>query len=398
MADTVEEVSLPEVGGPKPATDRLIPYEGGTVRMSPEAQHSSKASQEFVKAFPEYDAPTRSGGVITNTVMPKGRNNLDPESQQNLDELRAMMRQSPPKPATIINLHPWPLSFGYTDRILRGIVVPPCEPSMPYSWFHVRGYRLDWKENSEGGRIFSAITPIRIAGEFAREFGNEYSLQGEMNTSGGVIIYQGEGCPDKVVEVETYDQMGRPHTTIVNGYDEDPDGTKFPVKVATPIMARLDEVLKKSRKLRNDMYLQFVRAADRDYKLPDGRGRKLITPRHQLMAEVLFAEGVIKEMPNWNLPTSLEQGMSDNNCPACGSMFKEGAFKCMACNHILNALEAYKHLHIKWDDPSMEMLTSDEYAEALEIKAERDKVRVARKAAELKAKEDAKAKKAEAGS
>src|SRR5713101_2358536 len=101
--------------------------------------------ENFTKAFPEFEgAATRqsaaaaaTGGIPYALPRAKPLRPLDEISQRNLDELKHQMRSNPPRAATVINLHPWPLMFPSTDVFLRGIVVPACNPGMEFAYHHI---------------------------------------------------------------------------------------------------------------------------------------------------------------------------------------------------------------------------------------------------------------------
>jgi hypothetical protein len=333
----------------------IVPYEGGTVRVSEQAQAAAKAAQEWAVADPGF---TRA--------KVKGVQELDQESAQARLEIMRQMRTTPPKPATIINLHPWPLTFGATSRLLRGITVPACELDMPLAYHHVRGYRLDWEYNENGTFKFKPILPIEMAAQFIREFSNKDAY------GGGVIIYEGDLHPDKMDLVEVYDPIGRPQTTETRGFEYGEENEKIPTLLQTPVKRKLLGLIEEHTKQRNAAYLARVRKADHDYKLPDGRGKWLINDTHLLMAQVLFSQGIIQKLPEWNLSDRMEAGLAEHNCPACMASPKEGAFACSACGHILKALEAYRAGAIQWGHASMETMSSDELDEAEEIRTERE--------------------------
>lgn len=328
-------------------TEPIKPYQG-----------PPPSKDNFAQAFPE----------LEQKVM-KGVNLLDPESLANLEALRAQMRSNPAKPATIVNLHPWPLTFGAINPLMRGITIPACAPAQAFAHAYIRVWRHDKYLNENGSYNYRPILPIQIAAEFVREFSNRD------NDGGGVIIFEGDTNPDKVKEVELYDPMGRPMTTPHRTFDEDEEGNRVPVTAFLPVKGDFQKVLREAIAVRNQVYLRKVQQADHDYNLPDGRGRRNIHDKHLLMAEVLFADGLISSMPKWNLTTRLEDGFEEGNCPACGTPKRQKAFKCGSCGHVLDPLEAYRNGAIEYGHLSMEMLTVDEMEQADEIRAEREATR-----------------------
>ena len=348
----------------------IVPYQGGKVVLTEAAQAASKAAEEWSTVDPG----------LTNALTKSGKNNLDTESQNNLNELRRQMRSNPPRPATIVSLLPFPLTFGAGNRWMGALTVPACNPGdgTP-AYLHVRGYKIDWAYNENGSLKFFPILPIQRAAQFLREFSNNDAF------GCGVIIYEGEGHPDKVDEVETYAPDGRALTNTKRGWDQDDEGNRIPADIETPIRAKLATLIESERKKRNAVFLNRVQRADHDYKLPDGRGKWLINDVHFKMADVLFAEGVITKKPDWNLQSRLEQGMAAESCP-CGNPVKKESAWCGVCGHILNPLEAYKAGKIEFGHAAFDLMTTDELEEADEIRKEREKKHeaVQKKMAEIK--------------
>lgn len=342
--------------------DMLVPYvnkDGVThqVVITEQAQQAAEAAQRWSEVDPSIT------NLLTRAAA-KGVNSLDPVSAQRKAEAERQIRMNPPKPATVVNLHPWPLTFGAGNPKLRGITVPPCLPGQICA-FHVIRRRniLDWQYDEDGLLEFKAVRPIDLAAEFIREFGNRDAY------GGGVLIYEGDTAPDKAAEVECYDPTGRIMTVSKHGVENDGE-QDVAVVYQVPIKKDFQELLDKARKQRNQYYMDRVRKADADYKRPDGRGKSLVTEVHMKMAEMLHGEGIIPIMPDWNLQTSLEAGLADDSCPACGMARKLDSFRC-GCGHILDAFEAYQEGAIEWGHASMETMTLAELEEAEKIRVSR---------------------------
>lgn len=352
--ETALEQSLPMPGGSMPASERIIPYQGGTVRQSPEAQVASRASSEFTQAFG--DAKVRKN------------NRLDPETQGNLDELQLAMRHNRPQAATVINLHPFDLQFNADNYLLRGHQIPACHPGQPYSHKAIRGWRHDGGSyNENGSRKFKPILPIDVAGQFVREFNLRETF------GPGVLIYLGDSNPDKVGLIETYDPKGRLITVEQPGIDYDSEDKEISVIEKVPVKRQLTDLLKELRADRNDFYLSQVQLADDWARQQDGKARRFIQKTHRLMAEVLHAEGIIPVVPEWSLSTKVEKGFADENCPSCQSPTKLGAYKCMTCNNILDALAAFKDGEIQWGHAKLNNLPDEKFAEAEAFHGEQEK-------------------------
>lgn len=316
----------------------------------------------FAEAFPE---------IVRQVTAPRrGINPLDATSQQNLDDLFRQMRNTPPKPATVINLHPWPLSFGAADKFLRGVVVPACNPGMEFAYHHIRTWSADRRYSEDCmSSVFTAILPIHKAGQFLRQF-SDPEVYG-----GGVLIYQGEGHPNKVGKVETYSQDGRPITNPRKEREPQDEGADLEVIREVPVMRELSEMIADQRRRRNEFYLNAVQWADERFKSTDAKERKLVTPIHRMMAEMLVSENWIPTAPDWNLTSRLEQGLADNNCKSCGNVVQKAAYKCSTCENILNPLEAYMDHAIEIDHAKMDTLTAEQWKDVEKEEEKRDKAR-----------------------
>lgn len=351
------EVIKPYAGGePGSRADApaVIPYEGGAVIQTPQSQAAAAAATEFNAAMPHIDFSQPKRGI----------NNLDPVSQARLNELRQRMRSNPSPPATVINLHPWPLQLGNTNIFLRGIKIPECNPGQHYAHGYIRSYRPDKEYKEDGTFKYSPITAIQMAGQFLRDFANA-DVYG-----GGIIIYEREIHPDKAEEVETYDQTGRLITIQEMGTEYDEENRAVRVPVDRPVKRKFSELLANEIKKRNAFYLARVKKADQDYNRPDGKGKMMVTEMHALMADVLVAEGILGAAPSWNLKGAVEMGLKDDPCPACGGLPKADSFKCVNCGHVLMPYEAYMAAAIEYGHASMDLMTGDEW-EMVEKEKER---------------------------
>lgn len=334
----------------------------------------------FADAFPEIAA-----AAIKGMAPQRGRNPLDNESQRNLDQLKREMRATPPKHATVVNLHPWPLLIN--EKFTRGIVIPACNPGESFAHHHIRSWSHDQSYNEDGMSFkFSAIHPIQKASQFLITFANPEVY------GGGVLIYESESHPSKVGEVEIYRPDGRVEVTLKNAIEYDDENHPIPVVQEIPVRRKFSELLAEETRRRNAFYMSRVEWADEKFKSTDVKEKKLITPMHRLMAEVLHADGILPALPDWNLASRMELGLAANNCKGCGNPVNNEAFKCSTCGHILNALHAYMERAIEYGHVSMDGMTPDEWELVEEEKDRRDSAREEAKARREKAK--AKGKKA----
>ena len=365
-------------------TEAIRPYVEG------EYQGPPATPDNFAHAFPEIaDAAARPAvPVVPGVTTPlRGRRPLDSESQKNLDELYLQVRANPFKPATVINMHPWRLMFPMSEPYVRGIVIRACPPGDMFSYEHIRAWSPE-KKQLPGDKIsygFTAIRPIQKACEFLREFANP-DIYG-----GGIIVYEGDGHPDKVKRVELYNPDGRPQVTSKQTMEEDNEGHQIPVLATTPIYGNLEEMILQERRRVDEFYMKSVTWADAKWKEGTEQARKLVTDRYRDMAEVLWRRGIIPEMPGWNIMTTLQQGLSEHNCKSCGSVLTAKAYKCSKCSNIIDPLAAYLDFAIEFTHAKMAMLNDEQMEMAETEKARREKMaadaraaRAAKKAAETK--------------
>lgn len=326
----------------------LRPYEG-----------PPPTAENFMTAFPQWESFVKGK---------KGNNSLDPESQNSLDAVHARMRRHRPKPVTLLNYHPWPLRVS-GGKLFQGITVPACPPGTPFVKFVFRGYKTDFKPNQQGGQDFEEILPIQLAQEFVR-CGTSQEMYGP-----GILIYEGEGDPLKVKEVEVYDNRGVLITEPEPGWTENPEGQREPTVNQVPVMRSLEELMRELRHKRNDFYLAEIRRRDIEMKMPNARQSAILSHHHFLMVDVLVAEGILtkEKIPQWTLTTKFEEGLSSSDCKNCGATKKETAISCKECGHIFKPLEALKEAVIQWGHASLEKLSEGELEEAYLFHLETEK-------------------------
>lgn len=335
------------------STSPIVPYQG-----------IPATKETFAQAFPEVEVARTNKGVTY----------LDPISRRNLDDLRRQMAATPPQHATVVNLLPWELSFPVGMPLLRGLVVPACHPGMPFSYYHIRSWRADRElmSNDEGSWAFRPITPIMQAGQFIREFLNKD------NMGCGVIIYEGGQHPDKMKEVETYDNLGNPVTLERSGVMYDEEQRSIPQTISVPVKGSVPDMLRSHRETRNKAFFKRVQDADAWYR--NEKTRHQVTDLHRVMADVLVAEGLIPVAPDWNLSSRLQQGLSEHNCPACQQPVAAKAYKC-DCGNVIDPLAAYMDSWITIEHAKMERLTEDQWELVHKEQARRDKIKAKREKA-----------------
>ena len=263
----------------------------------------------FTTAFPEFDIKKGKtieapGAGRMGTAPQRGLRPLDVDSQRRMDEAYRQIRTNRPKPATVINLHSFELAFPSTNQFLRGIRVPACKPGEPFAFHHIRTTSLDKSYKEDGTFEFSPIIPIQKAAQFLVAFADPEVY------GGGVIVYEGDRNPDNVEMVETYGPTGLANCTQMNGYEEGDEGEKIPVVIPVPIKKNLHEMISEQRAKRNEKYLREVEHANELWgaKEPHIRREVIRSPKYRLMAEMLLAEGLLKEKhrPDWMLASATD--------------------------------------------------------------------------------------------
>jgi len=336
----------------------------------------------FTAAFPEMERAAKGGAGVGTASMPgvipqRGRIPLDAISERKLGELRRQVRANPFPAATVINLHPWALQSQ--DMFLRGIVVPACNPGQDYAYHHIRAWNADKQYSEDGSHfVFTAIRPIDKAAQFLIKFADAEVY------GGGVIVYEGDHNPNKVKEVELYSPDGRPIVDSREGFEYDDEGNKLPAKVEVPIRGSLHELIEKQRQSRNEFYLRRVTEADEWFKSQDSKDRRKITQMHRLMAEVLVAEGILSEAPDWNLASKIDKNKGEvRQCKSCGASIQGDPYRCTnaGCGNILKPLEAFMDGAIEWGHAKLELLAPEQYAIAEAEHKRRQEVKKARKTA-----------------
>jgi len=244
------------------------------------------------------------------------------------------------KPASIINLMPFPLNV---NGVLHGRLagpdgnqVPACRLGQPYEQKVIT--EMQWSVRDEGAGMdnidnYTPVpsTPMELAEDYAREFLDRMGV-------GGVFTYEGD---------------------------------------ETPEVAGLQKKLEEARRARNKWLLRKVHEAEADWADTTGRGRKNITELHRKAAEVLLHEKILKHQPAWLLAINAEGGEVPDPCPGCGEVSDHKASVCKGCRYVYKPIEAYKAALIEYGHIAMDRLTSDEWKEVNEIKADRDKAKQA---------------------
>lgn len=261
--------------------------------------------------------------------------------RQNFD---AMMARLKPRPWTVVNLMPFPLNVNgvlHSHLIGKdGNQVPACPVGKSYEHRVITDVLYSIKDEGAGMDNLDNYNPepwdpSQLAHDYVREFVTRMGC-------GGVIIYEGDELPEKCGQTEN---------------------------------------VEKARKNRNQWLLRKVQEGEAEWSDTSGKGRKNITELHRKAAEVLLHDKVLKHQPAWLLATH-DIDQAPTPCPGCGEAPDKNAAVCRHCNYVYNPLKAYESTLIDYDHIAMTRLTTEQWREANQIKAERDEKK--RKAGEEK--------------
>lgn len=298
--------------------------------------------QEYAKTF-GVDDPTR------------GTSKLPPQTQQNLRELYAMMRRNPPKPVTLINMHPFVLTVNGVYH--RDIQVPACPPGTPYIKYVIRRWKYTRDPYEEENTIcyrFRPVYPIDLATDFLREYAH----------MGGIVVYEGETAPEKVKDIAQWNIDGSPVMEVV----EMPDGP-----AETQKFESYQEAFERARGIRDAYYDSCVKEAEAKWSDPSGKLRLEVSDMDEWMAEVLFLDGKRAKRADFKRLTRQEAGLSEMVCPNCKARPNQDALTCTNCNlYVFDPVAAYQNAVIEYGHPSMDRLDAEQWEAINEIKAKRD--------------------------
>jgi|SRR5579864_218719 len=278
------------------------------------------------------------GGTFDKVFSPEGYGEGVRRMHQKRNETAALMARLNPKPWSVINMMPFPLNVnGVLHSHLAkpdGTQVPECAVGSPYVHFVIKEVQYSIKDEGAGMDNLDNYTPmVWDPSILAQDYTNEFLTK---MGCGGVIIYEGDHAPD-----------------------------------TTP---GLRHKLEEARKARNRWLLRKVQEAEADWGDSSGRGRKNITDLHRKAAEILLHEKILKQQPAWLLAAS-ESGQAPDPCPGCGEVSDRKASICKNCRYVYNPLQAYKATLIDYGHISMDRLSGEEWKEANEIKADREKAK-----------------------
>jgi hypothetical protein len=276
------------------------------------------------------------GGTFDQVFSPEAYGEGVRRMQRKRANLDALMSRLKPRPWTVVNLMPFPLNVnGVLHSHLAGKdnnQVPACPVGESYAFRVISDVLYSIKDEGAGMDNLDNYNPepwdpSLLAKDFEHEFVTRMGC-------GGVFAYEGGEEPKncgKMADVE------------------------------------------KARKERNQWLLRKVQEAEAEWSDTSGAGRKNITELHRKAAEVLLHEKVLKNQPAWLLATNADAEKTAQLCPGCGEASEPGAAICKHCRYVFDPLKAYKSTLIGYGHIAMDRLTPQQWQEANQIKAEREK-------------------------
>lgn len=252
-------------------------------------------------------------------------------------------------PFTILNLNCYPLKIN--GGVYFYDEVPACQTGKPWAIHVIENTRWGHKDNGTDMQNVMQMEPVPampslIAGEYSRTF-----------TS--VICYEGKKDPSTLKN----DDM-----VIVPEGINSSTGEFFIDRV----QRKWGEVKNAAEKTRNATILQAVQEANSNY---ESEQHNLVGDKQRNMARHAVELGLMKELPRWVLISNLEPELPAPACPFCQAVPLKGAILCVNCGQTLDVLACFKLGKVKWNSDDMVRLTPEEYAEASEIHAARQKAR-----------------------
>ncbi len=231
------------------------------------ASSSLPSGRDYAATF---ESGAAANGLRRGGASDRLRDRLVAEEKQRLARI-------PIEPATIVNLHPFPLALNLGELGL--IEVPACPSGQPFASLVLDRFRLAMRDLGDGNFAPLAVLPLELAREFEREYAS----------TGGVFILAGNAAPSK---------------------------------------KRLAEARHLLLLWHRREYQSAVDAWTRY------RQHKFITERQRDAARELHRLGEIAALPEWVAIT--QPGAQRRACPACGEEIKPAARICRHCRFRLD--------------------------------------------------------------
>jgi hypothetical protein len=250
-------------------------------------------------------------------------------------EMQDMLKDMRWFPWSVVNLMPYPLNVNgviHSRIAVNGNQIPACTIGSPYVQKVLGEVHWDVKDLGAGfDNIdnFSSIPwiPKKLAEDYIHEF-----IDG---AHWGVMAYEGEAPPDS--------------------------------------SSGLKHKLQEAEQARNRYLVAQCQVADAIWGMPNRRIE--VVNHHRDAAAMALHLKLISRKPEWLVAGPILLGQNTEPCPNCGEIPEKRFAQCKTCGFVYDPLRAYKMALIPYGDLAMDRMTSEQWAEANEIKAQRDLAR-----------------------
>ncbi len=247
-------------------------------------------------------------------------------------DMQSMLQDMRWFPWSVVNLMPYPLNVNgvlHARIAVGGNQIPACTIGSPWVQKVIDAIHWDVKDNGAGfDNIdnFSSVPwiPKKLAEDYIHEF-----IDG---MHWGVLAYEGEGAPD-----------------------------------STP---GLKHKLQEAEQARNRYLVAQCQVADAIWGMPNRRIE--VVNHHRDAAAMALHLKLISRKPEWLVAGPIILGHNTEPCPNCGEIPEKRYAQCKTCGFVYDPLRAYKLGLIPYGDLAMDRMTAEEWAEANELKAQRD--------------------------
>jgi hypothetical protein len=250
-------------------------------------------------------------------------------------EMQNMLRDMRWFPWSVVNLMPYPLNVNgvlHARLAVGGNQIPACTIGSPYVQKVIDEIMWDVKDLGAGFDNVDNFTSIPwIQKKLAEDYIHEF-IEG---MHWGVLAYEGEALPD-----------------------------------STP---GLKHKLQEAEQARNSYVLRQVQIADSIWGMPNRRME--VVNHHRDAAAMALHLKLLSRKPEWLVANPQVMGHNTEPCPNCGEVPEKRFAQCKTCGFVYDPLRAYKMALIAYGDLAMDRMTSEEWGEANEIKAQRDLAR-----------------------
>lgn len=277
---------------------------------------SEQLKQEIARAHQDIGDRVRPNTLVDGKPYEPSKSVSQLKLQEKVARLRRNMLRIGERPATVLNLRPFPFT-GQGQHACNYPLVPAPIDGKPKAFTKhvIPGYEISVFTTEFGEQDVMEVLAIDIAED----------IKQQQNKIGkrGIIIYMGDRDPEKY-EPDPYN----------------PEKRDLPAEIEAEMEAMVGEAKLK------------IQEAEDYWAKADGSSRKHITDEHRTWARFLRVRKMLERDPVWLLEARLAADVQEP-CPSCGAEPLKDAFSCKACAWILKPDKAYKLGAIGPDDNSL---------------------------------------------